>query len=425
MAGHYIPSMIDFIMRRNDGAMSAEESSQLPSMRIKIPVNGAAIGNGWTDPYYQYSAADAAYAAGIIDMSQRFSLEESELECQAALKSGIFDSDICDDLLDDIIEESGGNDGRSVNIYDTRLWFNGKEMKEFPPGKKDVETYLGGASSHSHPPLIVDYLQVLNAIHALESVDANQVYMECAEDPYDALEHQDGLGVVQEVVRILDHPSKPQILFYNGMNDLVCNHAGNERFLNALPWSKTENYIMEARHAWDSEVDPSTKVNYVPGRPDGYVKQYDNLTFLKILEAGHMLPMDQPSISLAMMKTFLRRTDGSSNGFLTHRQGLDNKDPKTDVPMCLLDNCPDCVPTVASIGVAPLIQEYSSWKSELSHFSFGSIAILAAAFVSGILLSLIYARWQRLRKYSQGLVPVTSSDSMEILGAEVRHLEIS
>lgn len=71
------------------------------------------------------------------------------------------------------------------------------------------------------------------------------------------------------------------------MNDLICNHVGNEQLLDVLPWSKTSQYTQQPRHAWESGVDPNLKVNYAPGRPDGYIKQFENLSFLKIIEAGH------------------------------------------------------------------------------------------------------------------------------------------
>ena len=56
-AGHYIPSMMDFILLRNDGMI--DESKGLQPLRVNIPCSGAAIGNGWIDPYHQYTAADA------------------------------------------------------------------------------------------------------------------------------------------------------------------------------------------------------------------------------------------------------------------------------------------------------------------------------------------------------------------------------
>ena len=43
-AGHYIPSMMNYILDRNK-----EEENE-----VKVILSGAAIGNGWMDPYHQY-----------------------------------------------------------------------------------------------------------------------------------------------------------------------------------------------------------------------------------------------------------------------------------------------------------------------------------------------------------------------------------
>ena len=59
-AGHYIPSMMDFILQRNDGKIVPTESNGLQPLRVEMPLSGAAIGNGWIDPFHQYAAADAA-----------------------------------------------------------------------------------------------------------------------------------------------------------------------------------------------------------------------------------------------------------------------------------------------------------------------------------------------------------------------------
>ena len=221
-AGHYIPSMIDFILQRNDGKIVPSDSNGLIPLRVNIPVSGAAIGNGWIDPFHQYAAADAAFGAGLIGTAQRASFQDKERECQSNLKSGNYRSNICFALLDDIIDQSGGSNLNSkVSQYDTRLWEKKGQARSFPFGHKDVETYLGGKSHGQNPPLGVDYRDVLKSIHATESIDAHQTYLECTDPPYIALQRQDGLGVVDELVRVLDHESKPHMLFFNGINDLV------------------------------------------------------------------------------------------------------------------------------------------------------------------------------------------------------------
>jgi pimeloyl-ACP methyl ester carboxylesterase len=134
----------------------------------------------------------------------------------------------------------------------------------------------------------------LEALHATESLAANQFYRGCTDPPYKALSHQDGLGVVPQIANLLD--SNVPMLFYNGMKDLICNHVGNERALMNIPWSKAEQWRMAPRYTWQlGENMP----------PAAYVQEQDNLIFLKIPNSGHMLPMDQPELCLEMIRRFV------------------------------------------------------------------------------------------------------------------------
>lgn len=49
------------------------------------------------------------------------------------------------------------------------------------------------------------------------------------EPPLNALEHHDGMGVRDEVVFLLEHKSRPRMLFFNGMEDFIYNHVGKMR----------------------------------------------------------------------------------------------------------------------------------------------------------------------------------------------------
>jgi len=395
-AGHYIPSMMDFILQRNDGKLLPDQKNGLEPLRVNIPIRGAAIGNGWVDPFHQYAAAEAAYGAGIIGTAQKANLENMERTCQAKLKSGNLKSGVCFSLLDDIIDQSHGASAKTVvSQYDTRMWEMKGTPRSFPLGHKDVETYLGGRKSYSEPPLVVDFHEVLKSINAMESLEAGLTYEECTDPPYLALSHQDGLGVVDEVVRILDHESKPHMMFFNGINDLICNHVGNERLLDLLPWSKASEYIKQPRYAWDAPVDPSLKNNYKSGRPDGYVKTFENLTFLKILEAGHMVPMDQPSVSLSMMQILVSGQVGT--GFLHSRQKIDSADSNQE-KSCSLSECPNCVPE--HTFTSSVIYDNLS-------LSYSDLGVVLAAFCLGILLTCLFFRRQNTNRAKRELIVAT------------------
>jgi len=323
-AGHYIPSMMDYILQRND---DTEEDPP----RIIMPLAGAAIGNGWVDPFHQYAGASAAYGVGLIDFAQKSRLDEMEIECQNNMNNGNLHSGVCFDIIDNIVDQSVGKSSKyKVSQYDNRRYEEKNAARTFPPGHREIEHYLGGSLVQG-----LKYETVLEALHASESVKAGQHYLECTNPPFNALSHQDGLGVVSEVVRILNHPTKPRLLFFNGMNDIICNHAGNEKLLDKLPWRYADEWTMTPRYAWrarSSEMFNGPPVN-------GYMKQFENLLFLKVLESGHMVPMDQPDVSLDMMITFMH------NGhFEQSQQDLKRRKPEDDsmlgVTECL--PCPNC-----------------------------------------------------------------------------------
>ena len=80
--------------------------------------------------------------------------------------------------------------------------------------------------------------------------------------------------------------------------------------------------------------------------PAGFMKQYDNLSFLKVMNSGHMVPMDVPDIALAMMQSFMFPSLTAS--FESGGQALTRSDPTlTTTQECVChethcDECPVC-----------------------------------------------------------------------------------
>jgi Serine carboxypeptidase len=310
-AGHYIPSMMNYIRQQN------------PKSEIDIPLAGGAIGNGWVDPIYQYSAQDAAYGYAMIGKSQQRALDVMEEKCRKQLLNGNYRSEVCFSLLDEVLENSQGKNSKYIaSQYDQRKWEVKNKPRDFPPGHREVESYLGG-----HGPTVpgdFDFKDVLKAIHSLPSLEAGQVYYECTDPPYNALKHNDGLGVVPDVVDLLNN--NVRLLFFNGIHDLICNHVGNENAVENFPWKFRDDYQTSTRYGWEAA---STQ------QLGGYMKEHKNLQFLKVLDSGHMVPMDVPDISLDMIRTFLYR-----KSFLSYKQEIDTLSQADSHPSCPI--CPTC-----------------------------------------------------------------------------------
>eukprot|EP00798_Chlamydomonas_sp_ICE-L_P017886 gene17886-24278_t len=88
---------------------------------------------------------------------------------------------------------------------------------------------------------------------------------------------------------------------YAGEYDLICNYLGNKRWVSALPWDGNEGWNSAPEKDW-----------MVEGQRAGSVQSYGPLTFTRVAKAGHMVPMDQPVNSLAMITSFTRDKEISS-----------------------------------------------------------------------------------------------------------------
>ena len=380
-AGHYIPSMMAYIERQNE----------LSSTTLKIAQSGAAIGNGWVDPYHQYAAAAAAYGHGLIGRAQQNALDAKEKECQANLDRKNLQSGVCMSLLDDLVDQSFGKSSKiKVSQYDIRKQESKHAPRVFPPGHKVVEGYLGGWLINEGI-MTSTFSQVLAAIHATPSRNAGQEYQECTDPPYNALAHQDGLGVMEDVKYLLGKGIR--LLFFNGVMDLICNHVGNELMLDKMEWTHQNDYVVAPRYAWMSSLDGKKLA--------GYMKEYKNLSFLKLLECGHMAPLDQPTVCLDMMITFMY-----SLSFQSSEQSL-ARSPEPTGLSCPV--CPECkelpiIEDTSKPAEEPLAQDASLMKSIVEQ------SWLAA--VVGVILVLLFVFCTTMRSASRlAQIPVSRSNN--------------
>jgi len=82
------------------------------------------------------------------------------------------------------------------------------------------------------------------------------------------------------------------VLIYNGDKDYICNWMGGYAWVSALVWEGQEEFRRDTWKNW---------VNEEGDRIIGMFKNFENLTFLKFYDAGHMVPMDQPENAYRMI----------------------------------------------------------------------------------------------------------------------------
>jgi cathepsin A (carboxypeptidase C) len=254
-AGHYIPAIADFIVQHPDSSLN---------------LKGVAIGNGWVDPYDQYPAyVEFAKLNNLISTPTYYLLTAAMKACQGLIKTGLWPIAFYECQLSSTAI-MGNPLSPSFNLYDIRkkcdsppLCYDFSNMDKFI-AREDVRKELGVEKrSWTSCNMVVHTFMLGDWITNLQS----------------------------SVINLLNN--KVKVLVYSGDKDFVCNWKGGEAWTNNLNWSEGAEFKNKDYSKWS-----------VNGKVAGEFKNVNNLTFLRVYDAGHMVPMDQPEVSLNMLFEF-------------------------------------------------------------------------------------------------------------------------
>ncbi|XP_059456068.1 serine carboxypeptidase-like [Corylus avellana] len=275
-AGHYIPAFAARVHRGN----KANEG-------IHINLKGFAIGNGLTDPAIQYKAyTDYALDMGIITKSAHDRINKVVPVCETAIKLCGTDGTIscmasyfvCNTIFSSIMALAG-----NINYYDIRKKCEGSLCYDF----SNMEKFLNQKSVRD----------------ALEVGDLD--FVSCSPTVYQAMLVDWMRNLEVGIPTLLEDGIN--LLVYAGEYDLICNWLGNSRWVHAMEWSGQQKFVA------------SPEVPFVvDGSEAGVLKSHGALTFLKVHDAGHMVPMDQPEAALEMLRRWTqgKLSDAPSNSGL-------------------------------------------------------------------------------------------------------------
>jgi cathepsin A (carboxypeptidase C) len=112
------------------------------------------------------------------------------------------------------------------------------------------------------------------------------------------------LNLMPQVAWMLDNTDL-EVLVYSGDKDYIVNWRGGEAWTLATKWANKKEFNDQAYESWT-----------VDGTPAGEIRQYGNLHFLRVFDAGHMVPMDQPVHALAMLDRFIKNDWNLTNQYI-------------------------------------------------------------------------------------------------------------
>lgn len=273
-AGHYVPSF----------AYAIHESNVAGKTNISLA--GIGIGNGLTDPVAQYDGyyQELAYNYSIKAVGEpRVSLQQYEQmnaaqprcnqliqECQDNTGECSDAQEYCNNALFGPYEESG------YNPYDIRI-------------KCQVQ------------PLCYDFsyaTDFLNAASVQSDLGVNRKWESC-NFQVNAGFSSDWMKDQQWKVPAL-LSSGVRVVVYAGDMDFIVNWLGVQAWTLALKWEGHDQFNAQTPHKWQPE---GAKQAY------GEARTYQGFTFLRVFNAGHMVPRDQPEAAQVMVNTIFEGKD--------------------------------------------------------------------------------------------------------------------
>ncbi|KAJ1566119.1 hypothetical protein HK405_010918 [Cladochytrium tenue] len=275
-AGHYIPAIAQEIVEGND---DIEEDDPV----IKINLGSVAIGNGITDPAVQYEYYPE-FACGnnygpVFEQSEcdamasRYPLCRRMIDGCYSYKSTftcVPSAIYCNNAMISPFQKTG------LNIYDIRKQCDPNNSLCYPI-LNDIEAYLNDPEIQAALGTDREYKGC--------NTDVNIRFMMGGDwmRPY-----------VEAVPLLLD--AGVDVLIYAGDADYICNWMGNRAWTLALDWYGQDGFNAAPELEW---------VSSTTGKKAGEFRSFDRLTFLRVYEAGHMVPYDQPEHSAEFIENWI------------------------------------------------------------------------------------------------------------------------
>ncbi|KAF4317347.1 hypothetical protein G195_009307 [Phytophthora kernoviae 00238/432] len=286
--GHYVPAAAHYIWEAN----KAENQDSELSM---INLQGIAIGNGLTNPVIQYAyyqdmnhnrynitlLTDAAEGQMKVDSVECIRLTR---ECQLAPRNGTICKVAQECWTDKLI---GPFFSANRNNYDIREWCNNSDPDAVCGENPAIKTYLNSVA-------VQKYLNIDDRAPVWNE-DSDEVQSTFTIDGDWSMPFHDFVAdLINDDLRVL---------IYAGDADLMCNWIGNRAWTLDLDWKGKGAFNAAEERAFIAH-DPllpngSTSIDA------GVVRSFENFAFVRVFDAGHMVPMNQPAVALDLINKFL------------------------------------------------------------------------------------------------------------------------
>jgi len=269
-AGHYIPAFASEIINH------ADRSFELTSVMI---------GNGFVDPliqfeYYKPMACGLGGYPPVLDQDVCDKMGKAYPKCAALEK-------ICYKIP------------TSLTCVAAMLYCGQQfEMPYIDSGLNPYDVRKTCADKGGLCYEQMDYIdEYLNSEYVKNAVGADVDIFTSCDDIVGgnfAKSGDGGKGFQGYVAELLE--KQVPVLVYAGDKDFICNWLGNLAWVNALPYDDHDKFYKQELRPWYTE----------DAKLAGEVKNHKHFTFLRVYDAGHMVPFDQPQNALDMVNRWIQ-----------------------------------------------------------------------------------------------------------------------
>lgn len=272
-AGRYIPVFAD--------AINADK-------RIPKKVKSVLIGNGLVSPIAEYSSYQPMLCGkggriSVLSDKVCSKMENSSPNCLRHVQ-GCMNQDRMDCMLagpacsplEEQIQKFNPYDIRDASCADSKTKLCYPELDNVQDffNSFEVKTAIGLSD-----PQNFDFQICNNKMNS-------KFYS--SEDPFQPTFHN--------ITNLLEGDTS--VLVYNGDADIILNWLGGLQWTRDLEWSGHRLFNQAAEHLqkWRPKSDEKAR---------GEFANYGNFTFMRVYDAGHMVPHDQPESAFLMLDTWI------------------------------------------------------------------------------------------------------------------------
>mmetsp|Transcript_90247 Transcript_90247/g.254661 ORF Transcript_90247/g.254661 Transcript_90247/m.254661 type:complete len:516 (-) Transcript_90247:161-1708(-) len=279
-SGHYIPAVAVRVLRARGSGVGA--------------LAGVAIGNGLVDPTIQFASKPAmaftggvgsSLDKGVVSKTVYDTMEKQLPLCERGIK-------LC---------QQSHFSAECLTAYEYCAVTQVLPVYATGLNPYDLRKQCGTVRNMSDPKSSLCYDTSLETAF-LNDPDVKRAIGVPQRRPWEVCNMTTTLPFIISGDELMDYrrsviellSGRVHVLVYAGDTDFMVDWLGCRAWVEQLPWAHQQEWAAAPR------------VDFVlDGQSRGKVQSARGLSFMQVYNAGHMVPMDQPEVSLAMLEEFM------------------------------------------------------------------------------------------------------------------------